>query len=458
MKEVFGYAWSRVRRIQRHNISVLRQRPLQEISGAFGDLGTLFPIFVALAEAGSISVSSTLVFSGLANILTGIVFGIPLPVQPMKAIAAVAIARHYSQPQLGSAGLFVAAIIGFLSVTGLVKWFTRVIPLPVVKGIQVGTGLSLMMSVMRFLPTPDILIWNDCLAFLAVLVFLFFCSLYPRTPFVLVIIVVTIPLIFPFRPHYLFGDPQLSIWKPAAFIPSFADFRYGAVNAGLGQIPLTTLNSIVAVTYLATDLVPEVPTPSATAIGISVTTMNLVGCWFGAMPVCHGSGGLASQYRFGARSGASVVIFGLIKLLLGLFAAEYAVAYFHGFSRVPLGVMLFLAGLELARMGESLNTEGARDLWQQDDRGLDASIAKQARSPTADERTRRWTVMLVTVGALLAAANDGVGFVAGLLVHGAYKLLDWIEDKRAMREGHIRIENDTLRQEPEALLSASPGQ
>lgn len=78
------------------------------------------PLFLGLAQNGSISVSSTLVFMGLSNIITGVYFGIPLPVQPMKAIAAVAIAGKYTQPQLASAGLFTAAVVGFLSVTGLV--------------------------------------------------------------------------------------------------------------------------------------------------------------------------------------------------------------------------------------------------------------------------------------------------------------------------------------------------
>lgn len=453
---VIRHMWPNVGRIQQNNIRVLRERPWQEIGGAFGDLGTLFPIFVALAGTGSISVSSTLVFSGLANILTGIFFGIPLPVQPMKAIAAVAIAGNYSQPQLVSAGLFVAAVIGLLSITGLIQWFTRVIPMPIIKGIQVGTGLSLMMSAANFFPKLDLIRhWDAYLTFLAVLTLLFFCSWYPRIPFVLVIIVICIPLVLPFSSNYSLGDPQLSLWKPVAFIPSFADFRYGAINAGLGQIPLTTLNSIVAVTYLAADLIQELPTPSATAVGISVSTMNLVGCWFGAMPVCHGSGGLASQYRFGARSGASVIILGMIKLLLGLFAAEYAVAYCHGFLRIPLGVMLFLAGLELAKVGESLNTEGARDLWQPSEPSAIERTSKQTRALNSEEKMRRWMVMLVTVGALLAVKNDGVGFIAGLLVHGAYGLCDWIEAKRYMRAGHIRLGNDTLRQAPDSAVLTS---
>ena len=94
------------------------------------------PLFLGLAQNGSISVPSTLVFMGLSNIITGVYFGIPLPVQPMKAIAAVAIAAKYTPPQLASAGLFVAAVVGFLSVTGLVRWFTKRMPLPIVKGIQ----------------------------------------------------------------------------------------------------------------------------------------------------------------------------------------------------------------------------------------------------------------------------------------------------------------------------------
>ena len=310
------------------------------------DLGTLVPIFVALAAHGSISVSSTLVFSGLANILTGMIFGIPLPVQPMKAIAAVAIAGEYTKPQLASAGLFVATVIGLLSVTGLIQWFTKRIPLPIVKGIQTGTALQLCISAGGYMPRLSLSRhYPSCLLLAAVLLFLFFCSVFRRVPFALGIVLLALISLATFDDTSSDGQGhRLSLWSPSAFVPSWVDFYFGAINAGLGQLPLTTLNSIIAVTYLAEDLLPDVPTPSATAIGISVSSMNLVGCWFGAMPLCHGSGGLASQYRFGARSGASVIILGMIKLILGLFAAEYAVAYCQKFPAVPLGTMLFLAG------------------------------------------------------------------------------------------------------------------
>jgi len=79
-----GSILAELARRNRHNLITLRESPVAEISGALGDLGTLLPLMIALALQGSIDLSSTLVFSGLFNIVTGAVFGIPLPVQPMK--------------------------------------------------------------------------------------------------------------------------------------------------------------------------------------------------------------------------------------------------------------------------------------------------------------------------------------------------------------------------------------
>jgi len=77
-------SFSQIRRLHANNVATLRSSPLSEISGSLGDLGTLLPLMIALAVNNSISLSTTLVFSGIWNILTGVIFGIPLPVQPMK--------------------------------------------------------------------------------------------------------------------------------------------------------------------------------------------------------------------------------------------------------------------------------------------------------------------------------------------------------------------------------------
>ncbi|KAJ9204225.1 hypothetical protein DTO164E3_1987 [Paecilomyces variotii] len=418
-------AASTFRQISARNLRKLKSRPVSEISGALGDLGTFLPIAIALALNGTISLSSTLIFSGVFNILTGLFFGIPLPVQPMKAIAAVAIARSFSNGEIAAAGVFVAACILIFSVTGLLRWFSDVIPIPVVKGIQLGAGLSLIIasagkliaSLGWIYPSwADNLIWA-IVAFL----FLIITNSYRTVPYALIVFAVGV--VFAIIVTAQSGSlPSLEFWRPHMTIPVGSDWKTGAIGAGIGQLPLTTLNSVIAVVHLAADLLPGVQTPSITSIGLSVAGMNLFGCWFGAMPVCHGSGGLAAQYRFGARSGASIIILGALKMIVGLFFGESLVSLLKQFPSALLGVMVIAAGLELASVGESLNTTGARDLA-----GKAPGIigdSEQAIGPilTDYERKKRWTVMIVTVGLLVGFKNDAIGFVAGMLCHWSYQL------------------------------------
>ncbi|KAJ5377062.1 hypothetical protein N7509_013948 [Penicillium cosmopolitanum] len=433
-----------LREISRHNLHTFRHHYVSEISGSLGDLGTFLPIAIALAVNNTVSLASTLVFSGVYNILTGLFFGIPLPVQPMKAIAAVAIARSFSPGSITAAGIFVGGCILIFSVTGLLRWFSSVIPIPVIKGIQVGAGLSLCISACGTILSPlgwispswaDNRIWAIA-AFIALVT----TNVYRRVPYAL--IVLSIGLIFAIILTALAGSlPQFQIWHPWVTIPTPNQWRVGSVDAGIGQIPLTTLNSIVAVVHLAHDLFQtSVQAPSITHIGLSVAGMNLLGCWFGAMPVCHGSGGLAAQYHFGARSGASVIFLGVLKLFIGLLFGETLVDLLKRFPGAFLGVMVVAAGLELAMVGESLNTSGARDLGQS--RGGVIGLAEQHIGPvlTDEERKRRWTVMMVTIGVLVGFKNDAVGFIAGLLTHWAYDVPKWWDKGRAYwSEGRLQL-------------------
>ncbi|OQE31209.1 hypothetical protein PENSTE_c001G06251 [Penicillium steckii] len=435
---------SSLREISRYNLRTFRNHYVSEISGSLGDLGTFLPIAIALAANGTVSLGSTLVFSGVYNILTGLFFGIPLPVQPMKAIAGVAIARTFSAGSIAAAGIFVGACILIFSLTGLLRWFANVIPIPVIKGIQVGAGLSLVISACGTILRPlgwispswaDNRIWA-----IAAFVILAITKVYRKFPYALVVLV--IGLIFAIIRTALAAHlPHLHIWHPWLTVPSPHQWRVGAIDAGIGQIPLTTLNSIVAVVHLAHDLFhSDVRTPSITHIGLSVAGMNLLGCWFGAMPVCHGSGGLAAQYYFGARSGASVIFLGVLKLVIGLFFSETLVDLLKRFPGAFLGVMVIAAGLELVMVGESLNTSGARDLGQAG--GGVLGNAEQHLGPvlTDEERKRRWTVMMVTVGGLLGFKNDAIGFIAGLIVYWAYQAPEfWDKGRSYWSQGRLRL-------------------
>ncbi|KAF2830592.1 hypothetical protein CC86DRAFT_402624 [Ophiobolus disseminans] len=434
---------------RRHNVDTIRSQPLAELSGSLGDLGTLLPLMTALALTNSISLPSTLLFTGAANIFTGVAFGLPLPVQPMKAIAAVAIARNFTLEENAAAGLVVAGLVGLFSVTALLDWANRVTPIPVVKGIQVGAGLSLCLSAGSKMLLPlawtgpwwgDNLIWA-----VAAVVLLLFTFAYPRLPYTIIVFGTGI-LLSIIGPSNKFSIPPNSI---PVLHPSAKDFWKATTTASLGQLPLTLLNSVIAASALASDLLPSPPYPSAptvTELGSSVAIINLVGCWFGAMPACHGSGGLAGQYRFGARSGSSIIFLGSIKFLLGVIAfwkSGSIVSILAGIPKSLLGVLVIAAGVELAKVGESVNTD-ARDLRVLDrDQSWDG---KRVKELDERERRERWMVMLVTVAALLTFKNDAVGFITGLTWHwgfiGARHMEVWRES-RAGRPFWRRVEHSS---------------
>ncbi|KOS20428.1 Molybdate transporter 2 [Escovopsis weberi] len=439
-----------LRRLNHHNIATFRDSPLAEISGSFGDLGTLLPLMIALAVKGYIDLASTLVFSGLFNILTGVFFGIPLPVQPMKAIAAAAISsrENLSVGIVTAAGQWVALGVLLLSVTGLLRRAAAVVPIPVVKGIQLGAGLSLILGAgssqlqpLQWIhPALDNRIWA-----LAAFISLILTQRMARFPyalsmFALALVISCARVLTSHR-----SLPWLDIWRPKFVPPAWVGLGDApALWMAIGQLPLTTLNSIIAVSALASDLLPESPTPSVTSVGVSVALMNLTGTWFGAMPVCHGAGGLAAQYRFGARSGTSIIFLGLLKVVVGLLFGATLVDLMAEYPRSLLGVMVLASGLELAKVGNTLN-QGAPDLWESAEQGHRPSIMRRHRVLSDEERQERWTVMLMTTACILACRNDAVGFFAGWLCHFSYRLSHKLAERRDGRLDVLQESTPLLR-------------
>ncbi len=328
-----------------------------------------------------------------------------------------------------AAGSVTAGLVLILSITGLLRLVTRIIPIPVIKGIQFGAGLSLVISagsslLQKLSPAWDQPLDNHVWAFAAFL-FLILTQRRTRFPFALIVFVIGVVIaLIRVAVSREMDMPRLHIWNPYFILPKWSS---NAIGMGIAQLPLTTLNSVIAVSALASDLLPNLPSPSVTAVGISVSVMNLSSCWFGAMPVCHGSGGLAAQYRFGARSGASVMLLGLFKIVLGVLFGESLLDLLQTFPRSLLGIMVLASGLELARVGQSLN-HGASDLWEASVEGDGSRItAKRHRIVSDEERAQRWNVMLITTAGILAFKNDAVGFIAGTLCHYAYRLTEWAE-------------------------------
>lgn len=385
---------------------------LMEISGSLGDLGTLIPILISLSITHQVSLASSLVFGGLFNILSGFMFGVPICVQPMKAIAAAALSKQLSNEEIASAGMFVSGVVFFLGVTGLLTLVNRWIPLPVIKGIQVGAGLQLMFKAVDMLAPlawwGSSIKWQDNYWWV-----LFTCAIvlvgfkFKRFPsafvvFIIGLIIAIIDLVINKK-----QGPRFEIIHFPIVVPSPSQFVNGIVQAGIGQFPLTTLNSVIAVIALANELFPQqgpfTPRPMAASVGI----MNLIGCWFGSMPFCHGSGGLAGQYRFGARTEVSTLVLGLIKLFLGLFLGQSLLGLLNCFPKSILAVLLFVSGLELAKAGRVYSTNMNDDKSRQND----------------------FMVLLVTTGLLTGYKNDLIGFVGGMVTYYVTLIIDKLNQR-----------------------------
>lgn len=354
-----------------------------EASGALGDLGTFVPLVVSFVAVVGMDAGSVLLFAGLFNIATGLLFNQPLPVQPMKAIAAVAIAEGLSPGAVAAAGLGAGAVILVLALVGAVEALERRIPRPVVRGIQLGIGLNLLAAgVNMVLDTP----WSALdgrLTALAAGAFVLVAERRRRFPSALVLFAAGLALLAISSPG-TFSGLSVGWGGPPFTLPSPLEWQAGLTRGALPQVPLTLLNSVIAVCALSEDLFPGRGIGTR-KMAVSVALMNLVGCWFGGMPACHGSGGLAGQYRFGARTGGSVVMLGGAKVLLGVLFGSAAVALLTAYPASILGVLLVFAGGELALP------------------------ARDATSP------RAFFIVAITAGAILAV-NTALGFALGLLV------------------------------------------
>ena len=334
---------------------------LMELAGGLGDLGTFVPIAVGMVQIVGLDAATLLIFAGLLNIVSGLAFGVPIAVQPMKAICALAIAGALTSMDVGIAGLFVGLCMLLMGVTGMIGRLDKVIPKAVLRGLQMAVAFHLLLSGFR-LAVWDQAAWalRPFLGVEGLLVMLGAVTLVwvgRRRLSVVALGLIVLGLFGALvsRPE-LAQSCEVALWRPRWILSESAALK-GIWQGGLPQIPLTLLNSVLAVSVMAGQLFPKSKRKTSPArIAISVGLMNLIACPFGAMPVCHGSGGLAGQYRFGARSSLSMVLLGAAKLCLGLFFGAVALAWMQAFPAVILGVFLLIAGVGLAQVSRFWET------------------------------------------------------------------------------------------------------
>ena len=338
-----------------------------ELAGALGDSVTVLPIVVAVGALSEFSLGTILLGFGVFQVVWGLHYRAPVSVEPMKALAALVIAGALSATQLAGAGLLAGLALLVAGRTRALGRIERLVGEPVVRGVQLAVALVLAETGVRLglsgLPVA--------LAAAAIVVVVALLG-YRRAGALVVLGLGTAVAGF----HVGVPAPTLPAVAPA--VPTAATLTDPHVlGATAGQLAMTVGNAAVATSLLLSDLYERDVSPDE--LSTSMGAMNLLAVPFGAMPMCHGSGGVAGKYAFGASTAGANVILGLLYAV----AAVFAVGLLAAFPMAALGVLLVLVALQLGRA--SLETD---------------------RLP-----------LTVAVGVLGALTNVGLAFVAGLLVH-----------------------------------------
>jgi len=341
-----------------------------EVAGSFGDLGALLPISIGMIMLNGLDPFGILFSVGIFYLLAGIYYGVTVPVQPMKVISAYALTMAISPAEIAASALLMACCLLFMGATGLINHIQRLVPKQVVRGVQLATGTLLMAEGVRFvigtssyqlaqnasepylrieslfsLPTGIII------GSISAIITLLFLANKKAPAGLIVIFFGLITGIF-FGTYQGISDIKITINTPEFLpfgFPTSADFSLAFLMLVLPQLPMTIGNAVVANADLSRQYFAEKSEKVTTkALCLSMGLANLLCFFIGGMPLCHGAGGLASHYAFGARSAGSNLIIGSIFVLLAILLGKHAVSLLQLIPFSALGVLLFFAGSQLA--------------------------------------------------------------------------------------------------------------
>lgn len=378
-----------------------------EFAGSLGDLGTILPLVVGLIVINQLDPTGVFFTIGIFYIFTGLYFRVTCPVEPMKVISGYAIATSISAVQLQASCLWVCAILLILGVTGLIDLLTRYISKAVIRGIQLSTGLLLLsqgvklmsgnsaIQLLQGVAEPYLQIQH--IGFLPVGVILggvlgLLCLLLlenNRLPAAVVVVALGLLIGLLAGRREGWEEVALGLNLPEIVpygLPSAADFSFVLIVLILPQIPMTIGNAVIANADLSRQYFGQnSKRVTNRALCISMAIINFSSFFLAGIPLCHGAGGLASHYRFGARTGGSNLIIGALFLLVALILGPHTLVVIQLLPLSVLGVLLVFAGVQLGLT--IIDMMSRKDLF----------------------------VILLIVGITLAS-NLAVGFIAGFLV------------------------------------------
>lgn len=320
-----------------------------EWAGAFGDLGTLIPFVVAYIAVVRVDPFGILFAFGAAMLTCGLYYRTPFPVQPMKAIGAVAATQAAQTATITAGAIYAAGVVTgviwlLLGLTGGARRVTSWVPRYVVIGIVLGLGIGFMLEGIKLMGTQWIIAAVGLTGTLLLLT-------NRKVPAMFVLLLFGIVCGAVRRPELL--QPLFAI-KAGLRFPGWAlgsltphEWVIGALFLALPQLPLTLGNAVLAIREENNRLFPD-RAVSENGIAISTGLMNLGSAAVGGVPMCHGAGGMAGHVAFGARTGGAPIILGVLLLVCAFLFSASIQAVFALFAPPVLGVILFLTGAQLA--------------------------------------------------------------------------------------------------------------
>ena len=280
-----------------------------ELSASLADLGTFLPLVLGVLIVTQMDPVGVLFGFGIFALVTGGMYRRPIPVQPMKAVAAMGIAGMLSADAMVATTVVMGCVLLVLSLSDVITRIRRFIPNSIMHGLK----LSLVMSLIVITHSRLEWQWMDVGLLLIGLIAL------QRTPLkslsALFMIVIGMWLWMPLERVSVGFDPSL----PTLIWPSLESFLIAMRDATLPQLILTITNALILTAVIAHAYYPEDhPRVTEQRLARSSGWANLLLAPFGAMPMCHGAGGLVAYHAFGGRSGWTMALFGLFCLILGL--------------------------------------------------------------------------------------------------------------------------------------------
>lgn len=340
-----------------------------ELAGSLGDLGTLLPLAIGMILINGLHPTGLFTGVGLFYVFSGLYFKITCPVEPMKVIGAYAVATGITATQIQASSLWIFLFLIIIGGTGLITLAGRYIPKPVIRGVQLSTGVLLVSQGVRLMlgtskfqdlrhaAEPYLIVqkmgWLPIGLIIGVVLGLLTLLLLEnrRIPAALVVVGAGALVGITLGTREGLDQMQIGFYLPKLLpfgLPTSADFSFALLVLVLPQIPMTLGNAVIAPADLSIQYFPQDGRRvTYRALCISMALANLLSFFLGGMPMCHGAGGLASRYRFGARTAGSNLIIGAIFLMLGLFIGSHSLTVIYTLPMAALGVLLIFAGAQL---------------------------------------------------------------------------------------------------------------